>query len=679
MNAGEGFVRRECDRKIERKAINEKEKGKSRNCRKKKRDEDSIFLEISSEYSSDSTLSYSKKKLPSKHSVRNANHHMGRIHKSESVSNFTATETIIKIESSESFAQTEDLERNIGVQADFAQRISTKTHRHQSVQTDFGIETLRYSNESIKRNDFKNTQSEKNIHKFQEPPLTDISTLYCNPFQKKEKSNKISNLEERAYRLSRWLSEDKNINKSNSTKTFPKMENARKNVSHHNYSIPNISNYFEENRVIQKHNSPENYSSVHDIDSHFNILETFKAPMVIHNSHKDAVVQTDQTSNNTSYLIPEFKSSRQIQTDSSRRSMDRLPPELEDSPIKPIDHEVKRNMFHRTDISDVRHSLTNVHNHFHSDSSPPMKRTVHEIARILEKKSPIHISPLKKFPQNILRKYEQRTEKNQNSAYLQSKEVLKCSIPQTQQNEQIQKNYKSEVNNHRVDHGLNKAKVTGHNPSIKSTDRLQCSVGNNYSPEEPENQKLYSILVDGKQDVHDIKATEAYPKIQKRQHSPINYNKTDSHYNPISQTKYDQEEKYIKSDYDSKTTNFKFIKAEDKHIANTNRDNTLLKNTDQVGFAELNETEHDKMPVWKRAQLFSKVVNENDLAETGGNLASEKKEPDTLAKPGPIRVKKKFSNYLKGQYRNLEDETVGKSYMMIQDLKEVLQKRGIAN
>ncbi|GIY17032.1 uncharacterized protein CDAR_574201 [Caerostris darwini] len=82
---------------------------------------------------------------------------------------------------------------------------------------------------------------------------------------------------------------------------------------------------------------------------------------------------------------------------------------------------------------------------------------------------------------------------------------------------------------------------------------------------------------------------------------------------------------------------------------------------------------------------FSNHVNKDKVVEP--NCYKTMREPETssgptediISKPEPVKVRKRFSNYLKDQYRNLADETMGKSYMMMQDLKEVLQKRGISN
>ncbi|GBL80420.1 hypothetical protein AVEN_92316-1 [Araneus ventricosus] len=704
--AGFIIVRSFCsfrNRQIQRNAVSAKVKSEARSYRKKKRDDDSVILEVSSDDTTDSSLSYSEKVPSSKHRQRdvigNSKLHMKTINESTTVPIFIATDMIAKTASSEAFAQTENLERNIAVQADIVPKIySMKTHRHQYVQTDLDFEKFGYYNDSMRRNSFIGLQIEKNFIEFSDPPLTDISTLHCNPIQKKSNSNNISNLEERAYRLSRWLSEEKDICKSNMefdlTKTFPKMYGTRRSDVYPNYSIPNISNYFEGNRIIQKHYSPEdNYSkSSHDIDSHLNIFQTLKAPVILPHFYKDAVIETDQNSNKYFDLIPESKSAREIRADLSRRPVDRFPVEFKESAMKPIDYEFKRNMFDRRHKSEESQTPTNFRKLSHSYSSPDSnatKRTVYEIARRLEKRSPTPISPLKKLPQSISQKCDKisKAEKKQNSTHLESKGTPKPGTPkpgtpQKHRNVQIQKTSKPEGNHLRADRDFDKI-TTGENPNVKRINKFQSNMKNKYSPEKTEATKIYYESAGARQEkgVFNNKTIEVCPKSDKKQDSAVAYRKIENHGNQISHAKHDLKEKCIKSYHDLKATNFKSNKQqEDKlQIASNSQEDTLLNKTDQEGFADPEETAHDKVPVWKRAQLFSKIINKNDLAETGDTFASEQKDPDIFEKQGPIRVKKKFSNYLKGQYRSLEDETVSKSYMMIQDLKEVLQKRGICN
>ncbi|KAG8182058.1 hypothetical protein JTE90_013988 [Oedothorax gibbosus] len=55
---------------------------------------------------------------------------------------------------------------------------------------------------------------------------------------------------------------------------------------------------------------------------------------------------------------------------------------------------------------------------------------------------------------------------------------------------------------------------------------------------------------------------------------------------------------------------------------------------------------------------------------------SPAREPENISRPVPAREKKRLSNYLKHQFNNLDDDTLRKSFRMVQDLKETLEKRG---
>ncbi|KAF8793307.1 hypothetical protein HNY73_004802 [Argiope bruennichi] len=96
------------------------------------------------------------------------------------------------------------------------------------------------------------------------------------------------------------------------------------------------------------------------------------------------------------------------------------------------------------------------------------------------------------------------------------------------------------------------------------------------------------------------------------------------------------------------------------------------------------EVKRELLSKTSKALNPTKMVSNEDLKpncyktmnETQGNPVEEQSQ---FLKPEPVKVRKRFSNYLKDQYRNLSDDTMGKSYMMMQDLREVLQKRGVSN
>ncbi|GFY34166.1 uncharacterized protein TNCV_2504691 [Trichonephila clavipes] len=115
--------------------------------------------------------------------------------------------------------------------------------------------------------------------------------------------------------------------------------------------------------------------------------------------------------------------------------------------------------------------------------------------------------------------------------------------------------------------------------------------------------------------------------------------------------------------------------------------NSYFKNIDYDMFDKAVEVKRELLSKARANQRFSEIAEEDDLinancykpAHQSQNNPSPEKENEQFIKPEPVRVRKRFSNYLKDQYRSLTDEAMGKSYMMMQDLKEVLQKRGIAN
>ncbi|GFQ76304.1 uncharacterized protein TNCT_623071 [Trichonephila clavata] len=164
-----------------------------------------------------------------------------------------------------------------------------------------------------------------------------------------------------------------------------------------------------------------------------------------------------------------------------------------------------------------------------------------------------------------------------------------------------------------------------------------------------------------------------------------------SHQNAVVQTDHISENNRTDffHEYDSSKHADRHAKGKQKinYQNELEENNSYFKNIDYDMFAKAIEVRRELLSKTRANQRFSEIAEEDDLinascykpAHQPQNNPSPKKESGQFIKPEPVRVRKRFSNYLKDQYRNLTDDAMGKSYTMMQDLKEVLQKRGISN
>ncbi|GBM06984.1 hypothetical protein AVEN_239683-1 [Araneus ventricosus] len=160
------------------------------------------------------------------------------------------------------------------------------------------------------------------------------------------------------------------------------------------------------------------------------------------------------------------------------------------------------------------------------------------------------------------------------------------------------------------------------------------------------------------------------------------------HWNAVAQTEYSREDDSIDSVQGSDAT-----KQSDYHISEWQRKNfqnrfgqndVFFNKIDYDMLVKVEEVKRELLSKTPKVLKPSKTISDEDLKpncyktmnETPGSPA---KEEDQFLKHEQVKVRKRFSNYLKGQYRNLSEDTMGKSYMMMQDLKDVLRKRGISN
>ncbi|GBL95017.1 hypothetical protein AVEN_187523-1 [Araneus ventricosus] len=110
----------------------------------------------------------------------------------------------------------------------------------------------------------------------------------------------------------------------------------------------------------------------------------------------------------------------------------------------------------------------------------------------------------------------------------------------------------------------------------------------------------------------------------------------------------------------------------------------FFNNIDYDMLAKAEEVKRELLSKTIKVLKLSKTDTDEDLKpycyetmnETQGSPA---KEEGQFWEPEPVKVRKGFSNCLKAQYHNLSDNTIGKSYMMMQELREALQKRGGSN
>ncbi|GFY50973.1 uncharacterized protein TNIN_332181 [Trichonephila inaurata madagascariensis] len=529
-----------------------KKKNKKKHCAEKTK---CIFLEISPE----EILTSHDRKLneeSTSSSIIHSNEFINRIEILDYDFDSLSPKWNTRVKQTESFAQTDDMEKNAEVQVDFIS--NAKPHQNQLVQTDYSCEHLTCINSTVKK------QLSHRRGQTPESPGTKVCTMSF-PEWKKRKADNISNLEERAYRLSRWFG------KGNQQHTNPLGRLCKGRVA----------------RNLEESNS----ESSHDISSHFDI---FQNPRIL--AHRDAAVQTDLT------------------------PLSNPNPELsEDKKVEP-------------------HPNRNAHKRY---SSSPVRKMGQDLLTAIKEATPKNRTQQK----NKTQPYH-KLENEQNPSTIQSKPTADAEI-QSHQNTSNQSNPKYEEKKFILDRCLDSKR--------KTVSQLNA--------ENAGNSKMISRLNDisfnAEQPEHEKAGLERFPT--KKKDVSKNTEKQDS-------TAHNQDGNFSDSNIRIK----KDKKREGKPQSKEKKDSLHDPDTE--------ETLMDKTPKRRKAEMFSKIRNEHDWMEKNHiSPKHELRDKGALSKPELIRIRKRFSNYLKGQYRSLEDETVGKSYMMMQDLKEVLQKRGISN
>ncbi|GFW54806.1 uncharacterized protein TNCV_2654461 [Trichonephila clavipes] len=466
-----------------------------------------------------------------------------------------------RFKQTESFAQTDDMEKNAEVQVNFISNTHyAKPHQNQLVQTDHSSEKC--INSTVKK------QLSHRLAQTPESPVTKFYTISF-PEWKKRKADNISNLEERAYRLSRWFGKG---NVSNQQHTSPLGRLCKGRVA----------------RNLEGSNS----ESSHDISSHFDI---FQNPRIL--AHRDAAVQTDLT-----------------------HLSNPNPNELSEG--KKVEH----------------HPNRNAHKKY---SSSPVRKMGQDLLTAIKEATPKNRTQQK----NKTQPYH-KLENEQNPSTIQSKPAADAEI-QSHQNTSKQSNPKYEEKKFILDRCLDSKRKTISQLNAENTGKSKMI------------SRLNDISFNADQPEHEKAGLQRFPS--KKKDVSKNTEKQDSH----------------NQDGNFSDSNVRIKKVEDKKREEKRQ---AKEKKDSLRDPDTEETLMDKTQEWQKAEMFSKIRNEYDWMEM--NHISPKHEPrdkGALSKPELIRIRKRFSNYLKGQYRSLEDETVGKSYMMMQDLKEVLQKRGRSN
>ncbi|GFR22415.1 uncharacterized protein TNCT_688381 [Trichonephila clavata] len=505
-----------------------------------------------------------------------------------------------RVKQAESFAQTDDMEKNAEVQVDFISNThSTRPRQNQLVQTDHSSEHLTCISGPVKK---------QLSHRL--PPESSATKVYAMSFLewKKRKPDNISNLEERAYRLSRWFGEGKDIcepvSNQQYTSTLGRLRKGRVNC--------------------QVGNLEESHSeSSHDISSHFDIYQTNKNPRILDQSHRDAAVQTDLTPDEgLSNLNPELSAGKKVEPHQNRNA--------------------------------------ETHKKY---SSTPVRKMGQDLLTAIKKATPKNRTQQKSKTQP-----HPKLENEKNPSTIKWKPTADAEI-QFHQNASKQSNPKYEDKNFILDLCWDSKRKT----------QLNAKLENAGNPKEI--SRLNDISSNADQHllpVHEKAGMERFSAKKKDGMVSKNTEKqawTVNQANIAPKIFHNQDENF--SD-----PNYNIIKKVDDHSDKKREDMPQAKQKNDSLKAELHdpdteETLIDKTTKWRKAEMFSKITNEHFMEKNQVSPKHEQRDKEVLSKPEPIKMRKRFSNYLKGQYRSLEDETVGKSYMMMQDLKEVLQERGI--
>ncbi|GIY01742.1 uncharacterized protein CDAR_256681 [Caerostris darwini] len=413
--------------------------------------------------------------------------------------------------------------------------------------------------------------------------------------------------------------------------------------------------------------------------------------------------KTENERYNFADFHPDFNSTKRIICDTRKkgerkspitRLENKSPPKIVDSDFHPF-HQDKAFKGNQTQASKIEKETAKFAD-FHPDLKS-LKRTICETNKKPEGRSPLitkqnysprnkcyelNKGPPEKISKNIKHPIFSKVETEQNLPITQTKNAPKTAIESHQKFHQLNTRTEEKHPNHNLDSGY---------PLVKRRDgRFQNTSRRSGSPRKMEDHKPPTNINEReqKETASQWKRTETFNKIANKQDifvtpvEVISRNRLQNNLHNQTELKLEMNCSHFDSDYNLKEIiNFpQNGKQANKSKIITRQNNSPMNFSGQESLSEFEEVARDKIPVWKRAQMFSKIINEHDMdVPDENNPTQEQKENEALSKPEPIQVRKNFSNYLKGQYRNLEDETVGKSYMMIQDLKEVLQKRGVAN